>query len=244
MAVAEAESWRARAARACLHRAGRGNPHEAGAQRRQLHIALEAAAPVNRHRPSVDVLFHSAARQAGRNAVGVLLTGMGKDGAAGLLRCAAPGQPPSHRTSDSRVVFGMPPKPWPAAARRHEVTARRDRCQGPGAGRRGRRRSPYLTTSRTSNNRLSQRRYIHGRQDHQHSWSSTTSRPCAASCATCSRNWAIDNIEEAEDGAEALDKLRGGNFEFVISDWNMPNMDGLDMLKQIRADDALKRCRC
>lgn len=48
------------------------------------------------------------------------------------------------------------------------------------------------------------------------------------------------NVEEAEDGQEALSKLRGGSFEFVVSDWNMPNLDGLEMLKQIRADDALK----
>ncbi|WP_163559528.1 chemotaxis response regulator CheY [Halomonas sp. NO4] len=48
------------------------------------------------------------------------------------------------------------------------------------------------------------------------------------------------NVEEAEDGQDALTKLRAGNFEFVVSDWNMPNLDGLEMLKQIRADDALK----
>ncbi len=48
------------------------------------------------------------------------------------------------------------------------------------------------------------------------------------------------NVEEAEDGQDALNKLRAGNFEFVVSDWNMPNLDGLEMLKEIRADDALK----
>nr|WP_297457418.1 chemotaxis response regulator CheY [uncultured Halomonas sp.] len=48
------------------------------------------------------------------------------------------------------------------------------------------------------------------------------------------------NVEEAEDGQDALTKLRAGGFEFVVSDWNMPNLDGLEMLKQIRADDALK----
>ncbi len=48
------------------------------------------------------------------------------------------------------------------------------------------------------------------------------------------------NVEEAEDGQEALTKLKGGDFEFVVSDWNMPNLDGLEMLKQIRADDGMK----
>jgi two-component system chemotaxis response regulator CheY len=49
----------------------------------------------------------------------------------------------------------------------------------------------------------------------------------------------FENIDEAEDGAAGLEKLRGGNFGFVISDWNMPNMDGLSMLQAIRADAAL-----
>jgi two-component system, chemotaxis family, chemotaxis protein CheY len=48
------------------------------------------------------------------------------------------------------------------------------------------------------------------------------------------------NVEEAEDGAIALSMLKGGGFEFVVSDWNMPNMDGLTMLQHIRADAALK----
>lgn len=48
------------------------------------------------------------------------------------------------------------------------------------------------------------------------------------------------NVEEAEDGAVALGKLREGKFEFVVSDWNMPNMDGLTLLKHVRADARLK----
>lgn len=47
------------------------------------------------------------------------------------------------------------------------------------------------------------------------------------------------NVDEAEDGAMALSKLKNETFDFVISDWNMPVMDGLDMLKNIRADSAL-----
>ena len=48
------------------------------------------------------------------------------------------------------------------------------------------------------------------------------------------------NVEEAEDGAVALDKLRAGKFDFVVSDWNMPNMDGLTLLQSVRADPNLK----
>lgn len=48
------------------------------------------------------------------------------------------------------------------------------------------------------------------------------------------------NVEEAEDGQEGLSRLREGGYDFVVSDWNMPNLDGLEMLKIIRADDSLK----
>ncbi|HUW50941.1 MAG TPA: chemotaxis response regulator CheY [Sulfuricella sp.] len=48
------------------------------------------------------------------------------------------------------------------------------------------------------------------------------------------------NCDEAEDGVAGLNKLRGSNFDFVVSDWNMPNMTGLEMLQAIRADPTLK----
>ena len=48
------------------------------------------------------------------------------------------------------------------------------------------------------------------------------------------------NVDEAEDGAIALQKLQGGGFEFVVTDWNMPNMDGLTLLQNIRANPSLK----
>ena len=48
------------------------------------------------------------------------------------------------------------------------------------------------------------------------------------------------NVDEAEDGAIALQKLQSGGFEFVVTEWNMPNMDGLTLLQSIRATPNLK----
>ncbi len=69
---------------------------------------LDQGPPVNRHRPSVDVLFRSAAISAGKNAVGVILTGMGKDGAAGMLEMRNAGAYNFAQDESSCVVFGMP----------------------------------------------------------------------------------------------------------------------------------------
>lgn len=69
---------------------------------------LAATPPVNRHRPSVDVLFDSAATLVGRKAIGVILTGMGKDGAQGLLRLRQAGARTFGQDEASCVVYGMP----------------------------------------------------------------------------------------------------------------------------------------
>ncbi|PHM73747.1 protein-glutamate methylesterase/protein-glutamine glutaminase [Xenorhabdus kozodoii] len=71
-------------------------------------IMITHTQPVNRHRPSVDVLFRSVAKHAGRNAVGVILTGMGNDGAAGMLEMKQAGAYTLAQSEKSCVVFGMP----------------------------------------------------------------------------------------------------------------------------------------
>lgn len=85
------------------------------------YTELSRSEPVNRHRPSVDVLFTSAAEVAGPNAVGVMLTGMGKDGAQGMLAMRQAGAYNIAQDETSCVVFGMPKAAIEVGAV-HEVT--------------------------------------------------------------------------------------------------------------------------
>jgi two-component system, chemotaxis family, protein-glutamate methylesterase/glutaminase len=74
----------------------------------RYHIAIKDGPPVSRHRPSADVLFRSAAQYAGRNALGIIMTGMGDDGARGLLEMRKLGAATRAQDEESCVVFGMP----------------------------------------------------------------------------------------------------------------------------------------
>jgi two-component system chemotaxis response regulator CheB len=79
-------------------------------------IALDDGPPVNRHRPSVDVLFRSIAAVAGQNALGVMLTGMGRDGASAMLEMKLTGAFNIAQDEASCVVFGMPKEAIAAGA--------------------------------------------------------------------------------------------------------------------------------
>lgn len=83
---------------------------------------IDQGPPVNRHRPSVDVLFRSAATCAGKNAVGVILTGMGKDGAQGMLEMRNAGAYNFAQDEASCIVFGMPREAIAVGAA-HEVVS-------------------------------------------------------------------------------------------------------------------------
>jgi two-component system chemotaxis response regulator CheB len=74
----------------------------------RYRVRLNQTPPVNRHRPSVDVMFHSVAEYAGGNSVGVILTGMGGDGARGLLAMKQAGAYTVAQDESTCVVFGMP----------------------------------------------------------------------------------------------------------------------------------------
>jgi two-component system, chemotaxis family, protein-glutamate methylesterase/glutaminase len=86
-----------------------GNKHmELRRSGARYFVELHQQEPVNRHRPSVDVLFYSVAQFAGKNAAGVIMTGMGADGAKGLLAMHEAGSPTLAQDEKSCVVYGMP----------------------------------------------------------------------------------------------------------------------------------------
>lgn len=74
----------------------------------QYRVSVTDGPPVNRHKPSVDVLFRSVATAAGRNALGIIMTGMGDDGANGLLAMRQAGAHTIAQDQETSVVFGMP----------------------------------------------------------------------------------------------------------------------------------------
>ena len=86
-----------------------GHSHMLLTRRGAKHsVVIKNGPPVHYQCPSVDVLFHSVAKQCGANSVGVILTGMGADGAAGLLAMRKAGAKTIAQDEDSCVVFGMP----------------------------------------------------------------------------------------------------------------------------------------
>ncbi len=88
----------------------------------QYFVEVKDGPPVNRHRPSVDVLFRSVAKSAGANAMGVIMTGMGDDGAAGLLEMRKAGARTVAQDEASCVVYGMPKEAVKRGAVERSVT--------------------------------------------------------------------------------------------------------------------------
>jgi two-component system chemotaxis response regulator CheB len=90
----------------------------------QYHVEILEGPPVNRHKPSVDVLFRSVAKSAGRNALGVIMTGMGDDGARGLKEMRDAGAQTLGQDEASCVVYGMPKEAMKAGAVERQLPLR------------------------------------------------------------------------------------------------------------------------
>ncbi|HEY0744750.1 MAG TPA: chemotaxis response regulator protein-glutamate methylesterase [Chryseosolibacter sp.] len=86
-----------------------GNKHlEVKRSGARYYVEVRDGEPVNRHRPSVDVMFLSAAKYAGRNSIGIIMTGMGADGAKGMLELKIAGAQTVAQDEKTSIVFGMP----------------------------------------------------------------------------------------------------------------------------------------
>jgi two-component system chemotaxis response regulator CheB len=102
-----------------------GEAHLEVSGREQLYCRLRRAEPVSGHRPSVDVLFRSVAKSIGPKSVGVILTGMGRDGAEGLLEMRRAGAHTIAQDSASCIVYGMPKIAVEIGAAQKKVPLRR-----------------------------------------------------------------------------------------------------------------------
>jgi two-component system chemotaxis response regulator CheB len=129
----------------CVYLAPGGGQHLEIARNRGLRCRLRSGDLVNGHRPSVDVLFRSAADAVGRDAIGAILTGMGRDGASGLLAMRQAGARTLGQDEQTCVIYGMPrvafevgavEKQLPLHRIAKEILGTASRRTGPRAGRR------------------------------------------------------------------------------------------------------------
>jgi two-component system chemotaxis response regulator CheB len=95
----------------------------------QYHVEIVDGPPVSRHRPSVDVLFRSVAKCAGKNALGIIMTGMGDDGSKGLKEMRDMGARTVGQDEDSCVVYGMPKEALKLGAVNRELPLGRIACE-------------------------------------------------------------------------------------------------------------------
>ena len=184
---------------------------------------LNNGPPVNRHCPSVDVLFRSVAQNVGPNAVGVILTGMGDDGARGLKEMLDAGARTMAQDEASSVVWGMPGAAVKLGgaqdilplSRVAENIMRLAQWHVGGAGHRGR------NLNRGERNMT---RMIMTVDD-------STSMRQMVKATLLSAGY---GVVEAADGQEALDYARDNPVDLVITDVNMPRMDGITLVSELR----------
>jgi chemotaxis response regulator CheB len=209
---------------------------------RHLMIAGSRAAPicklsdgplVSGHKPSVDVLFCSVAELMGPKAVGVLLTGMGRDGAEGLLAMLKAGANTACESEKSAIVFGMPKAAIELGAAEVSLPlvniakwitlAARDQAAAPPPVRAA---APPAADKNLRVKSLNAFRVLV--VDDQKSM-----RGLAANCL---QQLGFGQVDEAASGEEALRVLSGKDYDLMLADWNMDGMSGLELLKAVRKE--------
>jgi two-component system, chemotaxis family, protein-glutamate methylesterase/glutaminase len=207
---------------------------------RHLTIAGQRAAPICRlidgplisgHKPSVDVLFGSVAELIGPKAVGALLTGMGRDGADGLLAMRKAGARTVAESEASAVVFGMPKAALEAGAVEDAIPLAgianwiRLACSNRQAAPPPRPAMPAAAKDLRSKSIPAFRVLV---VDDQKSM-----RGVAAAAL---HQLGFREVDEASSGEEALRAMGAKDYDLMLADWNMDGMSGIDLLKAVRKE--------
>jgi len=196
---------------------------------------------VSGHRPSVDVMFKAVAEAFRSRALGVLLTGMGRDGAEGLLAIRQAGGQTAVESEQTAVVYGMPKAALELKAAEEAValpmvpnwilrgvTARPAGAVAVAAP------QPRISPSR--NKDLKTKPIPSFRVlvvDDQKSM-----RGLAAHSL---KQLGFGNVDEAESGEAALRAIQAADYDLMLADWNMDGMSGLDLLKSVRRERDTKQ---
>lgn len=195
-------------------------------------VKLDDGPTVMGHKPSVDVMFKAVAEQFGRKAIGILLTGMGRDGAEGLLAIHKAGAPTAVESEETAVVFGMPKAAlelgaadvrlaldavpaWiqRAAALPTAAAAPAARPQTAPAAAKDLRTKPIPSFRVLV---VDDQKSMRGLASH------------------ALKQLGFSSVDEADSGETALAAIQTTDYDLLLADWNMEGMTGLDLLRAVR----------
>ncbi len=197
---------------------------------------LDEGPPVSGHRPSVDVMFRSLAGVAGERAIAAVLTGMGRDGAEGLLALRKAGARTIVESEETAVVFGMPKAALETggadqALALPAIATWIGRAASAQAQQAGVETAGFQVRKPTSQKDLRTKPIPAFRVlvvDDQKSM-----RGLAAHAL---KQLGFTSVDEAESGETALKAIKAADYDLMLADWNMEGMTGLDLLKAVRKD--------
>jgi len=215
---------------------------------RHLSLAASGSAIVCRlddgptvcgHRPSVDVMFNAVAKAFGSRALGVVLTGMGRDGAEGLLAIRQAGGQTVVESEQTAVVYGMPKAALELKAAEEAVAL----PMLPNWILRGVTARPPAPASPPPN------KVLPGRPKDLRTKPIPSFRVLVVDDQKSMRGLATHSlkqlgfgqVDEAESGEAALRAIDGADYDLLLADWNMDGMSGLDLLKSVRRDRDAKQ---
>jgi two-component system, chemotaxis family, protein-glutamate methylesterase/glutaminase len=194
---------------------------------------------VSGHRPSVDVMFASIAERIGRHALGILLTGMGRDGAEGLLAMRRAGCQTVVESEQTAVVFGMPKAALELKASEQDLPLPaipawilRATCEQPAP----------RPASPTPMPQPGSRKDLRTKPIPDFRILVVDDQKSMRGLATLAlKQLGFHAVDEAESGEAALAAIRAADYDLMLADWNMEGMSGLDLVKAVRKERDQKQ---